>query len=229
MSGSSYGSDGVERLFFEEFASPATNNGFAENADADQFSKFFGRMTFRNLTLQGLLWSAREGHSDRVIWNGLQRSAFANGRTSRIRRSCSTTARYRTRWGIGSRVYLDWYGYDGDYVFDYSETDDPAPGRSTRTLRAGNWWGTELKLTRKRAAAKYADDRDRVSEQLPSGSVQLRPRAVRGTPRRPTLVDELGPLCPGRDRAPPDAASQRRRFVTITTTRSAARPIPGPG
>ena len=38
---------------------PATNNGFAENADADRFSKFFGRMTFEHFTLQGL-YGARE-------------------------------------------------------------------------------------------------------------------------------------------------------------------------
>ena len=147
VSGSSYGSDGAQRLFFREFDSPATNNGFAENADADRFRKVFGRMTFRHFTLQGL-YGARE----KAIPTASFGTVFNDPRSQTVERQGFIDLQYdRTipnSWGIGSRLYVDWYGYDGDYVFDYSETDVPLPVLNKDFAR-GDWWGTELKLTRK--------------------------------------------------------------------------------
>jgi outer membrane cobalamin receptor len=147
VSGSTYGSDGARRLFFEEFASPDTNNGFAENADSDQFRKFFGRMTFRHLTLQGLF-----GAREKAIPTASFGTVFNDPRSRTVERQGFVDLQYdRTlpnRWGLGSRVYVDWYGYDGDYVYDYSDTDVPLLVVNKDFAR-GNWWGTELKLTRK--------------------------------------------------------------------------------
>ena len=54
LSGSMYSSEGERTLFFKEFDDPSTNNGIAVGADADQFTKVLGRVTFGNLALQAL-------------------------------------------------------------------------------------------------------------------------------------------------------------------------------
>jgi iron complex outermembrane receptor protein len=147
ISGSSYESDGAQRLFFEEFASPATNNGVAENADSDQFKKFFGRLTFRNLTVQGLF-----GAREKAIPTASFGTVFNDARSRTVERQGFVDLQYDRplpdRWNLGTRVNVDWYGYDGDYVFDYSETAVPFLVVNKDFAR-GNSWGTELKLTRK--------------------------------------------------------------------------------
>jgi iron complex outermembrane receptor protein len=47
------GSDGVARLYFPEFDSPETNNGVAEGLDGHQFSQYYGRLNYGNLTFTG--------------------------------------------------------------------------------------------------------------------------------------------------------------------------------
>src|SRR5690348_4987696 len=54
VSATGYQSDGQSALFYPEFDDPATNNGIAEHADADQFAKLFARMSAGNLTFQAL-------------------------------------------------------------------------------------------------------------------------------------------------------------------------------
>ena len=54
------------------------------------------------------------------------------------------------KWQVGSRVYFDHYAYDGDYVFDYRRADVPQLVVN-RDFARGDWWGAELKGTRKLA------------------------------------------------------------------------------
>ena len=61
-SGSYYHSHGQDELFYKEFNSPASNNGIAENADADNYKSFFGTVTYRDFTLQGAIIE-REKHN----------------------------------------------------------------------------------------------------------------------------------------------------------------------
>ncbi len=52
------------------------------------------------------------------------------------------------QWELGSRVYYDRYGYDGDYIYDYSEDEDPFLV-TYKDFARGGWWGSELKLTKR--------------------------------------------------------------------------------
>ena len=132
----------------QEFDNPATNNGIAENADSDEFSEVLRQDDDQNLTLQGLY-----GASEKAIPTASFGTVFNDPRSQTIERQGFVDRAVQPddterAVGIGSRVYVDRYGYDGDYVFDYSETDDPLLVLNKDFAR-GNWWGTELKLTRK--------------------------------------------------------------------------------
>jgi iron complex outermembrane receptor protein len=53
LSGTYEGSDGVERLYFPAFDSPATNNGVAEGLDGEGIKQFYGHLGFNGLTVTG--------------------------------------------------------------------------------------------------------------------------------------------------------------------------------
>jgi outer membrane receptor for ferrienterochelin and colicins len=147
LSASSYDSQGERQLFFREFDSPATNNGIAENADADRFAKFFGRVTFKNVTLLGV-YGARE----KAIPTASFGTVFNDPRSQTIERQGFVDLQYErtfaNTWDVATRVHVDRYSYDGDYVYDHSETDTPLLVVNKDFAR-GNWWGTELKLTKR--------------------------------------------------------------------------------
>lgn len=146
-SASRYESDGERRIFFSEFDSPATNNGFAENADSDQFAKFFGRVTFKQLTFLGLY-----GSREKAIPTASFGTVFNDPRSKTIEIQGFVDVQYNRTfagtWDVGSRVHYDRYGYDGDYVFENSDTEAPLLVVNKDFAR-GNWWGAELKLTKR--------------------------------------------------------------------------------
>ena len=61
LSGSYYDSEGQKSLYYEEFDDPTTGNGITRKADDDQFPNFFGKITFRDFTLQGGFVSREKG------------------------------------------------------------------------------------------------------------------------------------------------------------------------
>ena len=54
ISGSLYDSAGHASLFFPEFASPQTNNGFADNIDGGRYAHFFSDLRYGNLRVQAI-------------------------------------------------------------------------------------------------------------------------------------------------------------------------------
>ena len=61
FSSSFQNSHGAKRIFFPEFNSSATNDGFAENADADQASSLFADIIYRDFNIHAL-HSSRTKH-----------------------------------------------------------------------------------------------------------------------------------------------------------------------
>ena len=53
LSGTYEHSDGVGRLYFPAFDTPATNNGVAEGLDGEGVRQFYGRLDFKGLTVTG--------------------------------------------------------------------------------------------------------------------------------------------------------------------------------
>jgi outer membrane receptor for ferrienterochelin and colicins len=147
LSASRYGSDGDRRIFFDEFNSPDTNHGVAENADADQFSKLLSTVTYKHVTFQALY-----GSREKAIPTASFGTVFNDPRSRTLETQAFVDLQYNRSlaagWQIGSRVYYDRYAYDGDYVYESSDASAPG-GVLNRDFARGNWWGSEFKLTKR--------------------------------------------------------------------------------
>jgi outer membrane receptor for ferrienterochelin and colicins len=53
LSGTLYDSQGPDKLFFKEFATPQNNNGIARRMDGDEYQSFFGSVAYHGFTLEG--------------------------------------------------------------------------------------------------------------------------------------------------------------------------------
>jgi iron complex outermembrane receptor protein len=139
LSGSFYTSEG-QRLFFKEFDDPATNHGVAEDSDDDQFYSAFGKLSWRDFTLQGAFVSREKG-----IPTGAFGTVFNDprSRTTEERAYLDLTYAHNfgTQWGVLARLFYDRYYYDGDYLYDYP------PVTLNKEQAWGEWWGGELQGT----------------------------------------------------------------------------------
>jgi len=143
FSGSLYRSAGQPRLFFPEFATPETNNGWADDVDGDRFGHAFGDLQLGNFRIHGL-YSTRT----KIIPTGSFEANF-NDPTNR-----STDSRayvelsYHRAVSLGDvniRGYYDWYGFLGTAAFGGLTPPNRIVGQ---TLGGAHWVGTEATLDR---------------------------------------------------------------------------------
>jgi len=123
LSYSNYDSDG-QRLYFEEFDDPSTNNGVAKRCDAEQYQNLFSKLSYGDFTLEGA-YTSREKRIPTAPWD----TVFNDRRTQSIDTYGFVNLKYEHEFEdvveVMGRVYYAYVRCDGDYVWDYSEDDDP--------------------------------------------------------------------------------------------------------
>ncbi len=135
LSGSVYDSKGSKDLYFKEFDNPATNNGIAGNADADNYYNLFTNLKFKGLSFQGV-YSTRDKTIPTAPWG----AEFNNPATETRDDIGYLDLKYERdfdSWQIKSRVYYDYYQYRGSYQLPADINKDDANGER---------WGTDLQL-----------------------------------------------------------------------------------
>lgn len=179
LSGSRYQSEGNARLYFPEFDSPATNNGVAENLDADDIYRTYASVAFKGLSFQGLYGTRMkrvptasfETRFNDPRFETRDAQGFADLRYVRV----------LADWNLSSRLYLDRTDYRGRYPADTSDTDGVAGPLYADYARAG-WWGTEVNVEkviarrhRVTGGAEYRDNfrLDQGAFDVASGDVYL--------------------------------------------------------
>lgn len=145
-SGTLYDSGGADSLYYPEYDDPATNNGLAEGVDDDRFESGFVSLRRHGLTLQGAYVSR-----EKVIPTGSFETVFNDPRNvttdDRAWFDLGYARTFASGIDVAARVYYDYYAYDGTYVYDYSETDDPFLVLN-RDFAKGTWWGAEARAGR---------------------------------------------------------------------------------
>ena len=146
LSGTFYHSIGHEQLFFQEFDSPATNNGIAMDADGDQSYSLLGDFIRGDFTIHALA-NSRAKHIPTASFG----TVFNDSRTQ------TTDARrfvdfqyahsFQDGWNVLARASYDWYGYHGMYIYDYAGTGIP-PSTRNIDLANGSWSDFELDASR---------------------------------------------------------------------------------
>ena len=160
-------SQGNHRLFFPEFNSPATNNGYAVNADNDASKYYLAKLTFRHFTLQSV-GGTREKGIPTASWN----TVFNDARTRSFNSGGNVVLTYNRDLGETTNLLLrgsfNRYLYSGTYAY---------PTVLNHEASLGEWWGWEAQV-RKRILRRHdftvgSEFRDNLHQDL--GSYNLAP------------------------------------------------------
>jgi iron complex outermembrane receptor protein len=143
LSGSFYDSAG-QNLFFQEFNSPATNYGIAENCDYDESHQAFASLTYGDFRVQGLFGSRQKGIPT-ASFGDLFNDPAARTVDARGYLDLSYDHKFGSDRGFTGRVYYDNYRYDGDYP---TATGSGSASVLNKDLSAGQWWGAEFAFSK---------------------------------------------------------------------------------
>jgi outer membrane receptor for ferrienterochelin and colicins len=142
LSASFYNSAGHDRLFYPEFDSPATNNGIAQNADADQYYDVFGELIRGDFTLH-VVANSRTKHIPTAAFGTVFDDPRTKTTDARRYVDFQYTHSLSNRWDVLARASYDWYGYRGIYITAYSGAGIP-PFVKNIDIASGNWSNFEF-------------------------------------------------------------------------------------
>jgi outer membrane receptor for ferrienterochelin and colicins len=141
-SGSLYRSNGPTRLFFPEYASPDTNNGYADDLDGDRHEHVFAALRRNQFRVEGAF-----GTRDKLVPN----AAYATNFNDRDNRTIDTRGFVDATWShdfgadtqLDLRAYYDAYRYWASYPYGGTHS----PDRSVQVNdAAADWVGLEAVL-----------------------------------------------------------------------------------
>ncbi len=144
LSGSYYDSQGRTDLYYQEFDSPSTNNGVAEEADDDQFESLFSRISYGDFSLEAL-YAEREKGIPTAPWGVEFNDSGTRTWDGRWFVDLQYQHLYKNNTEIVARLFYDRYWYDGDYIYDYGP---PTELVNIQDRDIGEWWGSELQVSR---------------------------------------------------------------------------------
>ena len=172
ISGTYYDSAGHDNLYYPEFNTPAQNNGVAHDVDGDQYESLFGSLKYTDLTLE----SAFIGRT-KINPTGQYTEVFPGATVSTFDDSALRTTDDRSYAAlkfahsfpdivdVTAQVYYDRYTHDIGYPETLIVGSTVTPLPFTQEHDTGQWWGTELQLTKElfekhtlTAGAEYRDD-----------------------------------------------------------------------
>lgn len=136
VSGSFYNSQGHQQLYYPEFNNPATNNGFAQNADGDRSHNFFADLIYRDLDIH-LVEASRTKHIPTASFG----TVFNNPNTRTTDERAWVDLQYHHTfgsWETLGRASYDRYRYEGIYIADFAGTGVP-PFTQVNDEAYGSW------------------------------------------------------------------------------------------
>lgn len=115
LSATGYHSNGDTNLFFPEFNSPATNNGFAHDLDQDHFSSVFASTSFGEFTFEaGAVWRRKDIPT--ASFNSVFDATGTNTTDDRQYLDLNYRHAFDADSDVTARLYYDRYAYDGSYL-----------------------------------------------------------------------------------------------------------------
>ena len=136
LSGTLFDSEGHDRLFYEKFV--AVNDGIAANRDADQFQSFFGRVAYKDFSLEGA-YINREKQNPTAQFLTTFNDPRLRTTDDRSYAAFKYAHSFPDIVDVTAQVYYD----RSDFGIGY-----PSP-LFTREEDVGEWWGAELQLNKR--------------------------------------------------------------------------------
>jgi len=118
LSASGYGSAGNTRLYYPEYDSPETGNGIAIDADGDRSASAFASVAVGRIRLSGGFLD-RGKHIPTGSWSSVFGDRRAHTDDRRAYADAAYTGPALSGWTSVARAGLNYYGYVGQYPFDY--------------------------------------------------------------------------------------------------------------
>lgn len=122
-----------QNLYFQEYDTPSTNNGVANDLDKDKFYGLFTTITYRDFSLQGML-ASREKQIPTGAWEVTFNDPAAESVDKRSFIEMKYDAVLAANKKVMLRAYFDNYYYEEVYPYD---------GINTFDASNGNWLGGE--------------------------------------------------------------------------------------
>jgi iron complex outermembrane receptor protein len=159
VSGTYYQSEGADRLFYEEYNTPAQNNGVAEGLDDDTFASFFATLSYADFTLQGAFNRREKGNPTAQYL-----TTFNDARLRTTDERSYVNLKYAHSFpdvvDVVAQVYYDHNGYEIGYPLG-----SPVATSFFEEHQTGEWWGAELQFNKRvwerhliTLGAEYRDD-----------------------------------------------------------------------
>lgn len=139
LSGTIFESEGAESLFFKDFNTPANNYGVAVEGDADSYKSFFGRVAWRDVSVEGAFITR-----EKVIPGAKFLADFNDPRLRSIDDRGYANVKYAHDFEQFAEVTAQVY-YDRQNL----DIGEPYAGTLYRDAQSAQWWGAELQLTRR--------------------------------------------------------------------------------
>jgi len=146
LSGTIYGSDGPDNLFYPEFNTPGHNNGIAHKLDDDGFGSFFGSASFKDFTLEGGYINREKGNPTAQYG-----TTFDDPRLRTLDERSYATLKYTHKFSDTLDLSADVYYDRSDFQIGYpGPFTSPAPGPNFFEEReTGEWAGGEVQVNKK--------------------------------------------------------------------------------
>ncbi|MBM0104938.1 TonB-dependent receptor [Steroidobacter sp. S1-65] len=152
MSGSHYDSAGASRIYYPAYdqrisdAPGASNDGFADDLDGEQASKFF-----TSLRYGGLSASMYYNHREKAVPTAPFGTLFNDPENRTIDRRSYADVKYQLPLSddlqLSARAFYDNYTYEGFHPYNLAAPGEPVDRTITRYDIVGEWVGTEAQLT----------------------------------------------------------------------------------
>lgn len=163
LSGTYEESDGVGRLYFPVFDSPATNNGVAEGLDGEGVRQFYGRLAFKDLTLTAAYGSRQRDVPTASFGTRFNEQEWRERTTDRHTLIDAEYARSIAGTRATVRASFDRFTFGGTYPF--AGEPEGAPTLVARNRVVGARWSLAGGVTRSvgvrhtvRAGAEFVDN-----------------------------------------------------------------------
>lgn len=146
LSGTFYHSLGHTRLFYPAFDSPATNNGVAVDADADQSYSVLADLIRGDFTVH-IVANSRTKHIPTASFGTVFDDPRTETTDARRYLDLQYAHSFQSNWNVLARASYDWYAYHGIYIYDYAGKGIP-PFTQNIDLADGAWSDFEFDASR---------------------------------------------------------------------------------
>jgi len=146
LSGSYFSSDGQDRLFYQEYANPQNNNGFAVNSDEETAYHLFGSLSYHDFILSAA-YSDRYKHVPTAPSGTAFNSGEGHTEDARGYVDLKYEHEFENDLTLMGRGSYDWYPYYA--VYPYTNSAALPPLILNQDLSLGQWARSEVQVTKK--------------------------------------------------------------------------------